>query len=72
MDKFKAIRQALIHVQSPIVIDREDEWVYKFVYEMWEHLWRPDINLTEMYFACVDAYSTYKMWNKDYSIEKFK
>lgn len=70
--KLDIIRDAIIHVQSPIVIARENYWVYRFTYDLWEHLWKPPIDLTDIYFAVVDAYSTYWIWNIDFDIEKFK
>lgn len=72
MNKLEIIREALKNVRSPIIIDRADYWVYRFTYDLWEHLWKPDIPLTDLYFAVVDSYNTYKIWNIDFDIEKFK
>lgn len=65
------LQQVIGNLNNPIVIERW-EMAKRFVYEMWQHLWKPkDITPTDMFFAFTDAYVSHKMMNKDYSDDVF-
>lgn len=71
MNREEAVKTAINHINSPIVIERE--MLKRFIYEMYEQLWEPkDFSCIDLYFAFVDANIGYKMMNKNFNPNFFK
>lgn len=71
INKVKIIKNAINKLSEPIIIERW-EMLYRFIFEMWQHLWSPkEISPLDLYFAFIDWNIWYMMMNKDFNMKYF-